>query len=156
MKKILLIGLLPLIIMGGCKKEEEKPCPEVSANVPPSEVTNLRAYIQSNNITAQEDSRGFFYRIEAAGGGAKPNPCSNLRVDYSGRLTTGGEFDKGTNVAFSLSGLITGWRMGLPLIGAGGRIILYLPPSLGYGNTTAGTIPPNSILIFTIDLKSVD
>jgi FKBP-type peptidyl-prolyl cis-trans isomerase FkpA len=45
-----------------------------------------------------------------------------------------------------------GWKLGLPLIKAGGKIKLYLPPSLGYGNSVSGNIPANSILVFEITL----
>ncbi|MEY3433469.1 MAG: hypothetical protein RL131_1405, partial [Bacteroidota bacterium] len=42
--------------------------------------------------------------------------------------------------------------LGLPLINAGGKIKLYLPPSLGYGSRAVGSIPANSVLIFEITL----
>ena len=48
-----------------------------------------------------------------------------------------------------------GWQYGIPLVKAGGRIMLYLPPSLGYGAQTVGSIPANSVLIFDITLQSV-
>ncbi|HAD33478.1 MAG TPA: FKBP-type peptidylprolyl isomerase, partial [Chitinophagaceae bacterium] len=55
-------------------------------------------------------------------------------------------------VSFGLDGLIVGWQEGIPLIGAGGKIKLYLPPSLAYGSNANGNIPANSSLIFDIDL----
>jgi FKBP-type peptidyl-prolyl cis-trans isomerase len=48
-----------------------------------------------------------------------------------------------------------GWQYGLPLIKPGGKILLYLPPSLGYGSSPVGTIPANSVLIFEVQLVSV-
>jgi FKBP-type peptidyl-prolyl cis-trans isomerase FkpA len=54
-----------------------------------------------------------------------------------------------------LGQLIVGWQKGLPLISSGGKITLYIPPSLGYGSAAAGSIPANSILIFDIELISV-
>jgi FKBP-type peptidyl-prolyl cis-trans isomerase FkpA len=51
--------------------------------------------------------------------------------------------------------LILGWQYGIPLVKAGGRIMLYLPPSLGYGSQSTGTIPANSVLIFDITLQGV-
>ena len=65
-------------------------------------------------------------------------------------------FDSGNNVQFNLSGLIIGWQEGIPLIAPGGSITLYLPPSLAYGSTAVGSIPANSILVFTIDLLAVN
>ncbi|WP_207493225.1 FKBP-type peptidyl-prolyl cis-trans isomerase [Aridibaculum aurantiacum] len=156
MKKSLLVLVLPLLLVFGCKKKDEPVCADVVASVPPSQITALRAYIANNNITAEEDPRGFFFRIEAAGSARKPTPCSSVTVDYTGRLTTGGTFDSNPNATFSLNSVITGWRLGVPMIGEGGKIILYLPPALGYGSSPAGSIPPNSTLIFTIELKKVN
>jgi FKBP-type peptidyl-prolyl cis-trans isomerase FkpA len=155
MKKLLLIVLSIVSIATSCRKEEDKRCPDVTVTAPASEVANLKAYLQTNNITAVEDPRGFFYTIDAAGSGTKPTACSGVIVNYVGRLTNGTTFDSGTNVSFNLGGLITGWQEGIPLIGTGGSITLYLPPSLAYGSRSAGSIPPNSNLIFKIDLKAV-
>ena len=154
MSKNLLVLLFPLMMVA-CNKNDTPPCPEVTATAPATEVANLRAYIQGNNITATEDPRGFFYRIENAGTGAKPTPCSGVTVNYVGTLTNGSTFDSGTNVSFSLSRLILGWQEGIPLVGTGGTIYLYLPPSLAYGSAPNSGIPPNSNLIFKIDLRAV-
>lgn len=158
MKKSLIAIIILTASLLGCKKEEEvQPfvCPEVVVSVPATEVTNLRTYLQTNNITATEDARGFFYTVETSGAGPKPTACSLVAVDYIGTLTTGEEFDRGTNAQFYLSGLITGWRLALPLVPAGSTVTLYLPPSLGYGSQANGKIPANSNLIFKINLKQV-
>lgn len=154
MYKRLFVLLLP-IAMVACKKKDAT-CPTVNITAPASEVTSLRTYIQTNGITATEDARGFFYRIDIAGSGAKPTPCSVVTVNYVGTLTNGSTFDSNTNVSFSLQGLIIGWQEGIPLIAAGGTIYLYLPPSLAYGSTPRTGIPANSNLIFKIDLKAVN
>jgi FKBP-type peptidyl-prolyl cis-trans isomerase FkpA len=73
-------------------------------------------------------------------------------VKYTGRLTNGSVFDSSTGATFALANLITGWQQGIPYIGKGGKITLYLPPSLGYGSQASGSIPANSILIFEIEL----
>ena len=155
MKRSLLFLLIPMLVIVSCKKKDEPVCPEVTATAAASEVVTLRNYIQANAIVAIEDPRGYFYRIENAGTGTAPTPCSNISVDYVGKLTNGGTFDAGNNVSFNLSGLIKGWQLGIPRIATGGRIILYLPPSLGYGPNPQSTIPGNSILIFEINLKAV-
>lgn len=159
MKKVLLIVSLFVTIIS-CNKNDNKNnnnCPEVTTAAPASEVATLKAYLQANNITAVEDPRGFFYTIDAPGTGSKPTACSGVTVNYVGKLTNGTIFDSGNNISFSLGGVITGWQEGIPLIAPGGSITLYLPPSLAYGSrgTPDGTIPPNSNLIFKIDLKSV-
>jgi FKBP-type peptidyl-prolyl cis-trans isomerase len=127
-------------------------CAPATENAPASEVANLRTYLGNAGITATEDARGFFYNIQAPGDSVKPNACANITINYVGRLTNGNQFDGRNGITFDLDNLITGWRQGVPLIGKGGKITLYLPPSLGYGNQPRTGIPANSILIFNIDL----
>jgi FKBP-type peptidyl-prolyl cis-trans isomerase FkpA len=89
--------------------------------------------------------------------------CSFITVKYVGRLTNGSIFDQtqGADTFSSyLGNLIRGWVNAVPYIKTGGKIRLFIPPSLGYGsaNQTSGgvvTIPGNSILIFDIELVNV-
>lgn len=147
------IAIIFVIAMVACKKDDKK-CPEVTIAAPSSEVQNLRTYIENSNITAVEDARGFFYNVDAPGSGRKPTACSDVTVDYVGKLTNGSVFDSGNNVSFKLYDLVIGWQEGIPLIAPGGSITLYLPPSLAYGSSANGSIPANSNLIFQINLKS--
>lgn len=154
MKRFVLIPMLAAILaLGSCSKtDNDGLCAPVTTTAPSSEVSQLREYIRTNNIVAVEDSRGFFYSIQDSGGTARPTVCSSVQVNYNGRLTDQSQFDAGSQVEFKLSGLITGWKAGIPLIGAGGRIMLYLPPSFAYGAAEQPKIPANSILIFGIEL----
>ncbi len=145
---------------GGCLKSEgsytQSTCPLVMGSPSSAEVASLQAYLTSHSITATQDSRGFFYIITSPGAGASPTQNSSVTVKYTGSTEAGGIFDSNLNGAvFNLSQLILGWQMGLPLIKKGGSIKLFLPPSLGYGCNTVGSIPPSSNLIFTIDLIDV-
>lgn len=148
----LLIGSFSL---GSCRQDDQTPCNPVTVTAPQAEVTALKQYLDAQGIAATADSRGFFYTIQSAGSGAKPTVCSTVTVNYAGRLTNGSTFDSGNGVRFPLSDLILGWQEGIPLIAPGGRITLYLPPSLAYGAQAQPGIPANSILIFTIDLVAV-
>ena len=149
-KNSVYILLLAVSTIISCKKNAS--CPTVTYAAPASEVTALKAYLDANSISAIADSRGFFYTISNAGSSGKPTTCNTVTVSYTGRLTSGTVFDSGNGVSFPLSNLILGWQEGIPLIGAGGSIILYLPPSLAYGASGSGPIPPNANLIFAIDL----
>jgi FKBP-type peptidyl-prolyl cis-trans isomerase FkpA/FKBP-type peptidyl-prolyl cis-trans isomerase FklB len=51
--------------------------------------------------------------------------------------------------------LIKGWQIGIPLMKKGGKATFYVPSELGYGGNDMGAIPPNSILIFDIELIDV-
>jgi peptidylprolyl isomerase len=98
-------------------------------------------------------------------GSGKPAATgSNVTVNYVGVLYKNGkEFDSswktGKPASFALTqgpgGVITGWVQGIPGMRVGGRRELIIPPSLGYGKAgSPPTIPPNSTLVFVVDLLS--
>jgi peptidylprolyl isomerase len=98
------------------------------------------------------------------GTGAAASSTSNVTVQYVGVLYQNGkQFDASWNngtgqpVQFSLAGgVIKGWSQGIPGMRVGGRRELIIPPSLAYGKKGSGSkIPPNSALIFVIDLDAV-
>ena len=151
---ILIIALFIGLIFPACSKRDNS-CTQTIDAAPASEVLVLDEYIAANNIEAKKDERGFYYKVEALGTGTHPDLCSEIVVNYKGWLTNNVTFDQGENASFDLNGLIAGWQAGIPLIARGGRIILYLPPSLGYGSTATNGIPANSILIFSIDLVKI-
>ncbi|TNH05122.1 FKBP-type peptidyl-prolyl cis-trans isomerase [Testudinibacter sp. TR-2022] len=104
---------------------------------------------------------GLLYRVEAGGaaGDSKVEPTDTVKVHYQGKLINGEEFDssykRGEPIEFQLNQLIPGWIEGIPLINKGGKIELVIPPELGYGEHATGNIPPNSTLIFNIELLDV-
>jgi FKBP-type peptidyl-prolyl cis-trans isomerase FkpA len=140
----LILAICGIFIFSGCKKTETQ--------------ETLEAYITRAGITdAIKDSRGFYYKILTEGTGVNPTVSSKVTIYYKGTLTNGSIFDQtgGAPATFNLNQLILGWQYGLPLIKPGGKILLYLPPSLGYGSSPVGTIPANSVLIFEVQLVSV-
>lgn len=150
--------LLITMSFAGCLRSDDCDYNECSFVVPQAETEAVENYLASQSITnAQKHCSGMYYVVEEPGSGDTPNGCSRVTVDYVGRLTNGTMFDQGVDYENFLTNLISGWRNGLPRISEGGRIKLYIPPSLGYGPQTNGPIPGNSILVFTITLKrSVD
>ena len=98
------------------------------------------------------------------GTGPAATPTSTVTVQYVGVLyKTGKQFDASWNdgvgnpVQFSLAGgVIKGWTQGIPGMRVGGRRELIIPAALAYGKKGSGSkIPPNSTLIFVIDLHAV-
>ena len=163
MKKLLAIGLISLLLIN-CKKSDDDPGSQqctydpCALKAPATEIQSVQDYLAANSITATQHCSGLFYKIENAGTGVAPNACSYVTIKYVGKLTNGTIFDQtqGTNTYSNyLINLIRGWTNGVPYIKTGGRIILYIPPTLGYGSQGSGPIPPNSILIFDIDLINV-
>src|SRR5690606_4704608 len=134
--------------------------------VPEAEMTALETYLVNNGLmgTAVEDTKGFYYTIQAAGTGTPVSTlCDLMTVKYKGSLSDGTVFDQTTTqpAEFQLGQLIQVWRLGLQLIKSGGKITLYLPPTMGYGNQDVKDqngvvkIPANSITIFEIELIDV-
>ncbi|MBZ0243998.1 MAG: FKBP-type peptidyl-prolyl cis-trans isomerase [Bacteroidales bacterium] len=109
-------------------------------------------YLEKNNIQAEEDPSGVYYIISEPGGAAKPILSSTVTVSYDGRLLDGHRFDKSEFFTSKLSSLIQGWQIGITLIGEGGKIKLFIPSTLAYGNKSRPGIPANSVLIFDVDL----
>ncbi|MBS1654114.1 MAG: FKBP-type peptidyl-prolyl cis-trans isomerase [Bacteroidetes bacterium] len=156
MKK-LVFGILALsFVFTSCFKSpkcEYDPCLNAATQ---ADITALQQYIDTNSIVATRHCSGVFYRIESVGTGKTPTACSDVTVQYKGYLIDGTVFDQSTSpVTFNLGMLIPGWKNTLPLISSGGRIVIYVPPSLGYGSQVNGPIPANSILVFEIDLIDV-
>ena len=86
-----------------------------------------------------------------------------VTVNYTGWLTDGTKFDSSLNPGrspfrFTVGGgqVIKGWDEGLIGMKVGGKRKLTIPPSMGYGNQEMGVIPPNSTLIFEIDLLIIE
>ncbi len=83
-------------------------------------------------------------------------------VHYTGWLASGSKFDSSVdrNDPFSfrlgVRGVILGWDEGVEGMRVGGKRQLVIPPALGYGLQGAGSIPPNSTLVFEIELLDVD
>lgn len=112
---------------------------------------------ENDSIATYDKNSGIYYNIIAEGDEFHPNSYSIIAVKYKGMLLDGTVFEETQSdqtVSFDLSNLITGWQIGIPLIGGGGKIILYLPSYYGYGTTESNNIPANSILLFEIDLVS--
>ncbi len=159
------IVMISLISFFACsKKSQDCPYALVNVNAPDSEVTKVQEYLALHTITATKAPSGFYYVIDNPGTGAMATAlCSSITVKYTGKFTNDTVFDStgSSPVVFSLGQLIGGWQKGIPLINAGGRIRLYIPPSLGYGkqgakdNTGKVIIPPDAILIYEIELEAV-
>lgn len=106
-----------------------------------------------------ETESGLQYKIEVEGAGISPEETDTVEVNYEGRLIDGtvfdSSYDRGESVKFSLNRVIKGWTEGLTYAKEGGKIQLYIPAELGYGQRGTGPIPGNSTLIFDIELVKV-
>ena len=101
---------------------------------------------------------GLYYKVIESGEGAKPTMEDSVLVHYRGTLIDGTQFDssydRGQPATFPLNGVVAGFGEGLTKVAAGGKITLYIPSELGYGNNPrpGGAIKPGDTLIFECEL----
>ncbi len=104
---------------------------------------------------------GVMYKVvsRAAAPGAQPSVSDTVTINYEGKLLNGTVFDssyaRNEAATFPLGRLVPAWQEVIPLLKTGDEIIMYTPPSQAYGDRDAGDIPPNSTLIFRIQLLGV-
>lgn len=155
-KKIgFLVGIICVLFVS-CGKKADNFDPAVQAA---TDDATIQAYIKANNITAIKDASGLYYQIVIQGTGATPSATTTTSVNYTGKFLDGTVFDsnsgKGSFNVVNLSGVISGWTIGLPYCKVGGRILLLIPSGLAYGPSGYSTIPANTPLAFTIDVVTV-
>ncbi len=117
----------------------------------------LAANAEREGVTTTES--GLQYEVVEEGDGASPDSTDQVTVHYTGTLPDGTQFDssrdRGEPATFPVQGVIPGFSEGLQLMSVGSNYKLYIPPELGYGSRPQGDIPPNSALIFDVELLEV-
>ncbi|MFO1448022.1 MAG: FKBP-type peptidyl-prolyl cis-trans isomerase [Opitutaceae bacterium] len=102
---------------------------------------------------------GLAYEIVQAGAGDFPKPTDTVKVHYTGTLIDGTVFDSSVQrnepAEFPLDQVIAGWTEGLQKVNKGGKIKLYVPPQLAYGDDGRPGIPPASTLVFDVELLEI-
>lgn len=103
---------------------------------------------------------GLQYKVLKEGTGKQATPSSTVTVHYEGKTIDGNIFDssiqRGQPATFPLNAVIAGWTEGLSLMKEGGKVELYIPANLAYGNQEKPGIPADSALIFTVELLKVE
>jgi peptidylprolyl isomerase len=138
-------------------------CQDVSAPNEDPAATTFSTALNVNLSQMTKTASGLYYQDITVGSGKQAAKDSVLKVYYTGSLTSGQTFDTNRNktpFTFTLGSgqVIAGWDEGF-LAGTpmrvGGRRRLVVPPSLGYGSRTSGTIPAGSVLVFDVELVSI-
>jgi len=119
---------------------------------------DINAYLTANDLVSLKTESGLHYIIENQGDGAKPSASSNVTVAYKGYFLNGTVFDESSaaGLDFGLNEVIKGWTEGIALFNEGGNGILLVPAHLGYGSFNYSSIPGGSVLVFDINLISVN
>lgn len=102
---------------------------------------------------------GLQYQVIKEGTGPQPKSTDTVKVNYLGTLTNGKKFDSSYDrnepAEFPLNGVIKGWTEGLQLMKVGSKYKFFIPSDLAYGENSPPGIPPNSVLVFEVELLEV-
>ncbi len=135
-------------------KEAEKKKQKEFARMYPQ----VAAVIKSLGEGVEKSATGIFHKTEKPGKGGYPRPGNKVRMHYSGRLVSGEEFDssfrRNTPFQFTIGvdGVIPGWVETALSMQPGERRTVIIPPELAYGENGYGPIPPDSWLVFDMEL----
>lgn len=110
-------------------------------------------------VDAKTTASGLKYSVVKEGTGGMPTAASTVTVHYTGMFMDGSVFDssvqRGQPATFPLNGVIPGWTEGLQLMKEGGKTNFMIPANLAYGAQGRPGIPPNSTLIFEVELIKI-
>ncbi len=128
-----------------------------------AEAEAFLAKVAEENPNIQKTESGLMYEITDPGNEIKAvNPKDRVRVLYTGTTKDGEKFDSTTKddgtvdtANFALNGVIKGWTEGLKLVGEGGKLKLWIPAELAYGQRGMGPIGPNEPLVFEMEIIQV-
>ncbi|MHC1707628.1 MAG: FKBP-type peptidyl-prolyl cis-trans isomerase [Bacteroidales bacterium] len=121
----------------------------------------IKDYLKKNNLKAEATTSGLYVVEVVKGMGVKAEPGKQVTVQYTGKLMDGTVFDSSVGKAEPFSfplgknKVIRGWEEGIAKMNKGGKAILLIPSKLGYGASSVGKIPSDSILIFEVELINV-
>jgi peptidylprolyl isomerase len=144
------IGLIAMACIG--KKTTTKEKKDTTTNITENMETN-------DTVTTVSGLRYVIKKSNPSGELASPGDV--VYVHYVGTLTNGTKFDssRDRNKPFSFplgkGSVIKGWDEAFAILRKGEVATIILPPSLGYGDRNLGTIPPNSTLIFEVELLDI-
>jgi FKBP-type peptidyl-prolyl cis-trans isomerase len=148
----ILAALACLVMLGACH-------PAPKAAKPDPGVAYLAKNAKEKGVVTLPD--GLQYKILQSGPatGLKPHEGDYVKINYEGKLITGEVFDssfeRGQPMASPLKNLVPAWMEAVPMMRPGDVWMIYVPAKLGYGEQGQGPIPPNSVLIFKIELIDV-
>jgi FKBP-type peptidyl-prolyl cis-trans isomerase len=139
-------------------RQQERMAAEAETNRAKAE--EFLAANQAKEGVTTTDS-GLQYQVLTAGDGPKPAATDQVTVHYRGTLLDGtvfdSSYDRGEPATFPVGGVIPGWREALQLMSVGSKWMLWVPPSLAYGDrgTPGGPIGPNQVLTFEVELLGI-
>lgn len=165
---ILLVATATLLLAAACGDDAADATPTPSGT-PDATSTTARTVtpsptarsgpivLQSPTITPS----GLRYQDIVVGSGATPQQGQRVTVHYTGYFTDGRKFDSSLDrsqpftFVLGVGQVIAGWDEGIATMKVGGKRLLYIPAKLAYGSRGQGPIPPDTDLVFEVELLDV-
>jgi FKBP-type peptidyl-prolyl cis-trans isomerase len=150
------LTLAAAICLLGCDKPKEP-----TADTPATKAAPAAQADSSQKNEMKTTASGLKYQVLKQGTGTvSPKASDTVNVHYHGTLLNGTVFDssveRGQPISFPLNGVIPGWTEGLQLMKVGDKFKFEIPPNLAYGeNSPSPKIPPNSVLVFEVELLGI-
>ena len=148
MKKILLLFVFALSL-SSCSDDEITDYTEQNE-------TDIQNYLNDNNFSFNKTSTGLYFKITSSGSGISPTFNSYVTLGYKGYFLDGTTFDESSEATFNVGSVVPGFGEAVRLLRTGGSGTFILPSRLGYGNSESGQIKPGDVIIFDINLISVN
>ncbi len=156
MKKLFLLVLCVIAISAYFACSKSTPQTPSCTATPPADDSSALIQFAGDSIPLTKDSSGLYYHIIDSGSAPKPQNINRLVVTYVARTVPANiTFDSAVNSNLNneaLGDLIEGWQIGLPKIGVGGHIQLFIPSAFAWGCTGYGPVPANAPVFFDIQL----
>jgi len=145
-------------------EEFQKEQAEMGAAQKGIDAKTIDKYIADNKLgdKVQKTESGLRYVVQQPGSGATPSQGDMVKVHYTGKLLDGKVFDSSLNnpqtggkpidFQVGVGMVIPGWEEGIMSMKKGEKRTLIIPSGLGYGTEGSGPIPPNSVLLFDVEL----
>ena len=156
------VSLATALFLTGCQKASDNSADKTSSTNAPAKTPSATASAPSGqNNDMKTTATGLQYQVLKQGtGAASPKATDTVKVHYHGTLLDGTVFDssvqRGEPISFPLNRVIPGWTEGLQLMKVGDKFKFTIPPNLAYGpNSPTPKIPPNSTLVFEVELLGI-
>lgn len=161
MKRQLLIALAPIVLLTACGRETSTTEVKITSTNAPAATPALSAATATTPMNDMKTTAsGLKYQVLKQGTGTvSPKASDTVNVHYHGTFLDGKMFDssvqRGQPISFPLNGVIAGWTEGLQLMKVGDKFRFEIPPNLAYGPAGRPGIPPNSTLVFEVELLGI-
>lgn len=149
MIRTLLAFTIGVLLLGSCTTYSEEQKEGFDARI--------EKYLKKKGIECERSSSGLYYKITPEGEGDLIKYKDHVVFKYKGWLLNGKVFDEKLNepVEFAVEELIGAWKEAVQIMRKGDKAFLVAPPQLGYGEHQLNDIPPNSILVFELEIIDV-